>query len=156
MASLSHFILLYFISQNIIYVHYPPNVTRCEICFSNKTNITLDKNCQFMKVGLINNNTISFMYHINKGENASRFFKVLYHYSNQTIFDTNWIERSELKYTHFQNESFNYTKFINEKNNGYNTFNIVNLFLTFTIFLYITILIIFFYYKFQTGNLYFQ
>lgn len=94
MASPIHFILLYSIINNTLYVHYPPRVLHGMVCFENNTYNNGLESCNYMKIVIINNNTATYTHKMNKVENRNNFFKILYYYPNNTIFDTNWIEKS--------------------------------------------------------------
>lgn len=87
------FIILYSILGNVLYVHIPYKVTQGIVCFGNNTDITLDKNCHHMNVDKINNVTLVFSYQMKNEEMISDYFKILYYYKNNTLFDSNWIEK---------------------------------------------------------------
>lgn len=92
MASRLNFILLFHITNNILYVHYPPRTLHGVVCFENKTTIGWPETCNYMKIVIINNSTSAMSYKMQKEESESSFFKILFYYPNNTIFDTNWIE----------------------------------------------------------------
>ena len=84
------FILLYFLTNTTLYVHYPPRVLHGKVCFD--TLSSFDQ-CEYMKTEIINNNTSALSYNMNEEQKTSAFFKVLFYYPNHTIFDTNWIQK---------------------------------------------------------------
>jgi hypothetical protein len=87
---MSPYILLYSIIGNILYIYSPSNVSYSVVCFTNDTLNTWESNCRYMQKGKINDKTPIYLYHLSNTEIKSNFFKILYHYSNRTIFDTNW------------------------------------------------------------------
>lgn len=102
---LSSYILLYYITNSILYVNIPYGVKHTMVCFGNTSTITLSQNCHYMKYQRINNNnTSAFLHHMEKHENNSKFFKIIYYYLNNTILDTNWIKNSQ------RGENFNFTE----------------------------------------------
>ena len=107
------YILLYFISNNTIYIQYPPRVHHGMVCFENKIiNNGFDK-CGYMQSSMINDNIVAFSYKMNKTENDYKFFKILYYYANNTILDTNWIKKHvDFKSEHDENNLKCYISFI--------------------------------------------
>lgn len=97
MTSPIPFILLYSILNNVMYVNYPPRVLHGMVCFENNINITGSESCDYMKIVIINNNTAAYSYEMKKLEYNSNFFKILFYYPNNTIFDTNWIKLNNVK-----------------------------------------------------------
>lgn len=88
-------ILLYSIVGNILYVYNPPGVSISYVCFSkNKTEI-FPQCYQPMAATKINKDTPAFMYTINNSTNFSNYFKILYMYPNNTLFNTSWIEMNK-------------------------------------------------------------
>lgn len=81
----------------MLYVHYPPRVLHGMVCFENNTNISRFESCNYMNIVIINNNTAAYSYKMNEVERNKKLFKILFYYPNNTIFDTNWIERSMKK-----------------------------------------------------------
>lgn len=84
------FILLYSILGNVLYVHNPPRVVAGVICFANDTKFTFDDYCHGMNHIYINNDTFAFSFNMTNNQILSNSFKILYYYSNKTIFDSNW------------------------------------------------------------------
>lgn len=147
------FILLYSISNLILYVHYPFGIFRSEICFESDMNVTYIK-CNKMVHEIINNNTSVFSYHMKRRDEESTYFKILYYYFNNTIFDTNWVKKRNVNYFELNNKlnstssnSSNETlkQIINEEKNINFISNIITLILLFCQFLLLTPLWIYFY-----------
>lgn len=88
------FILLYFISGASIYTHYQPKVLHGQICFENNSTLSGYDSCEYMKIITINNNIPSFFYKMNKSDEVKKFFKILFHFQNSTILDSNWIRKN--------------------------------------------------------------
>lgn len=88
-----HFILvLHHIFNNVLYVEQPPNVIQGVACFTNNTNTTLTNSCEYMRHTSLQHNRV-FAHNLQKHEENSNFFKIIYYFPNNTFGDSSWIEK---------------------------------------------------------------
>lgn len=93
-----NFIILYWLTSSIIYIHYQPKVSETRICFNtnNNTNVTKDF-CKEMTITRINGDVPVFQYPLNCSTAAAApagnisYFKIIYTYSNKTSFNSSWV-----------------------------------------------------------------
>lgn len=139
------YILLYYTTNSILYVYEPHRVTHAMVCFANNSDI--NQNCNYMRYGRINNNiTSAFSHLLRKTDLNSEYFKIIYYYPNQTIFDTNWIKNDQRgNSTNVESRCENITKTKYEQTLHCKVFGILNLVLSVLIFTILTIISVFFY-----------
>lgn len=94
-----NFVILYWLTSSVLYIHYQPKIAETKICFNvDNKSIVSEDSCKPMKIARINGDVPVFQYSFNTSCQQQQcdysYFQIIYTYSNRSSFNSSWVPLS--------------------------------------------------------------